>query len=1115
MHPSFFKKVLWCFGLLLASTTAMATSVTHLTTEFMNEPMGIDVSHPRFSWQMQSDRYGAAQTAYRVVVASSQQNLNNATYVFDTGKTASSASIGIEYQGDVLLPCTRYYWKVTVWDEKGAAVTSDTEWFETGLTDFNWHHAQWIGSSKQTLSKYRSRFILDYDFQLAKKSHQAVFVYGAKSANNYLTVTVDTKEGAKLLLGHVLNGTATIDGEGDISSLMTQTKVPTTHHIRLSVYGKDNYEVYVDFDGQRIKCSKDGKNFNERTVINNTTEEDTNANNRLYQIGFCQPKGEDATFSQIKISDTSWHVNLYTDNAVHAVKGDGNISLWQPGSDASAPMLRRTVQIAKAIKQARLYATARGIYQYYINGKAVGESFYNPGWTDYRYRIMYNTFDVTSLLRQGANGIGAMIGAGWYSDVLGWVGADWQDQYGIHQSTMALLHIDYEDGTSENIVTNNQWKCYDLGPIEANSLYNGEDYNAQKEVDGWTNGNFDDSQWVAATIANAPAQTVKLQAYVGMMIQNNVTLQAKSVKKVGNVFIYDFGQNMVGVPRLSGLHGKAGQRITIHYAEMLYPDVIPEKPVEPYTIEMYKAKKGQMYLDNYRSALSTDHYTFKGDAAGETYEPLFTSHGFRYLSIEGLDEALPLSSVEGIVVESIGKQTSNYETSNKDVNRLFQNIVWGQRGNFLSVPTDCPQRDERLGWTGDAQIFSRAATYNMNTDPFYTRWFYTVRDDQALNGDLGGYYPDLGTPPAGAYAATANARAGGWSDFGVIIPWQMYQQYGDTGILLQEYESMSRYMNFLERTGKDYIFPAGGFGDWVAPVPTNTSLINTAYWAYDAQIMQKVAVLLGKTQDAARYGRVFDKIKAAFNKTFVDRDGYTIEAGKEGTKRIDTQTSYILPLQFGLFTDSTKSKAVAHLVDRIVANGNRLSTGFLGTPYLCLVLSDSGHPDLAYKLFLQTEYPSWLFPVLQGATTIWERWNSYTILNGFGPVGMNSFNHYSYGAIEEWMMSHSLGIQRDEKSPAYKHILLQPEIGDELDYAKGGFQSMYGDIQSGWEKNANGYTYKVTIPANTTASLTLPAANVKSVKVLKGKEGITRSSFKNGKALFELKAGTYEFTNNK
>jgi alpha-L-rhamnosidase len=326
---------------------------------------------------------------------------------------------------------------------------------------------------------------------------------------------------------------------------------------------------------------------------------------------------------------------------------------------------------------------------------------------------------------------------------------------------------------------------------------------------------------------------------------------------------------------------------------------------------------------------------------------------------------------------------------------------------------------------------------------------------------------------------------------------------------------MSRYMNFLERTGKDYIFPAGGFGDWVAPVPTNTSLINTAYWAYDAQIMQKVAVLLGKTQDAARYGRVFDKIKAAFNKTFVDRDGYTIEAGKEGTKRIDTQTSYILPLQFGLFTDSTKSKAVAHLVDRIVANGNRLSTGFLGTPYLCLVLSDNGHPDLAYKLFLQTEYPSWLFPVLQGATTIWERWNSYTILNGFGPVGMNSFNHYSYGAIEEWMMSHSLGIQRDEKSPAYKHILLQPEIGDELDYAKGGFQSMYGDIQSGWEKNANGYTYKVTIPANTTASLTLPAANVKSVKVLKGKEGITRSSFKNGKALFELKAGTYEFTNNK
>jgi len=1109
MVKSFFKRVILACGFLLLSFSVFAdTVITNLQTEFMNSPMGIDVSCPRFSWQMQSDRYGASQTSYRILVSTSLDNLKNGTYLFDSGKVISSSSVGVSYEGDALRPTTRYYWKVIVSDEKGKSIESDPSWFETGLLGQGWNNAQWIGSPSYILSKYRSLFDIDYDFQLAKGSKMATFVFGAKSKTNYITLSLDlSKKTSTMILSHFLNGSTSVDAMENVSAIIPQSSINAIHHVKIEVTGAENYDMYISIDGQRIKYSGQSSDPY-RFTVKNAIPEETNPNARLYQLGYNQPKGENVTFSNIAVSDRSWSTTLYKDTETHLVKGDNTLTLWQPGADVSAPMLRKTINIAKPIKQARLYATARGIYEFYINGKKVGADFYNPGWTDYRYRIMYNTYDITSMLKEGSNGLGAIVGTGWFSDVLGWTSSNWQNQWGIKQSVLAMVKVEYQDGSEGVYVTDGTWKCYDKGPIEANSLYNGEDYNAQKEVAGWSDGNFDDTSWKQASVVSG--SKVILQGYVGQAIQNNITLTAQSVKKVGNVYIYDFGQNMVGVPRLSNLHGNAGQQLTIHYAEMLYPDVIPETPVPPYTTDMYKAKKGQMYLDNYRSALSTDHYIMKGDANGETFEPHFTSHGYRYLSIEGLDNPLPLESVKGIVVESIGKQTSSYETSNKDINKLFNNIAWGQRGNFLAVPTDCPQRDERLGWTGDAEIFCRAATYNMNVDQFYTRWLNTIRDDQAANGDYGGFYPDLGTPPMGA-TSQAQGRSGGWSEVGIVVPWQVYQQYADVRVLEEHYASMSRYIDFLERNATDYIQPGGGYGDWVAPVGTNTPLINTCYSAYAAQLMQQIALALGKTSDAKRYEAFYNHIKAAFNKTFVDADGYTVAPEDGKTVKVNTQTSYILPLQFGLFNDNMKETAIKHFVETVNASGVKLTTGFLGTPYICLVLSNNGYSDLAYKLFLQTEYPSWLFPVKQGASTMWERWNSYTVKDGFGPVGMNSFNHYAYGAIEEWIMSHSLGIQRDEKVIGYKHIILQPEVGEELDYAKGGFESMYGQISSSWEKNDKGYTYKVTIPANTTASLSLVAGGLKNVKVAKGAEGVTMPKYANGKVHYELKSGSYEF----
>ena len=823
------------------------------------------------------------------------------------------------------------------------------------------------------------------------------------------------------------------------------------------------------------------------------------------------------------ISEDTWNTLLYNPAETYVEKGEGKLNVWYPGENVSAPMLRKAIKIEKPVKSARLYATARGVYEFSVNGQKVGKDYLNPGWTDYRYRIMYNTYDITDLLRPGDNGIGAMLGAGWWSEHSGFL-TGWQDQYGTRQSLLGKIVIEYADGTRETIVTNDSWKCYDRGPITFNGLQNGEEYDARKEVNGWDAPGFDDSSWKPATLFAAPPVNVEIQGYVGSPIQNNVTLTAQSmVEPIPGVYVYDMGQNMVGVPRLT-FKGKAGQEITIRFGEMNYPETIPTEPVAPYTIAMYKEKKGQVYTDNYRSALSTDRYILRGDAAGETYEPRFTFHGFRYVEIHGLERPLPLEAVKGIVLESIGVRTSGYETSDERVNRLFSNIIWGQRGNFLSVPTDCPQRDERMGWTGDAQVFARTATYNMNVDPFYTRWLYSVRDNQGDDGSYANYIPVVGFPPHGA---EDGGGAMGWMEAGVIVPWQMYQQYGDVRILEQHYASMVAYMDYLERRAVRYVQPFGGFGDWLAIEPTNSMLTNTAYSAYDALIMEQVAKRLGKDADQRRFRTFYENVKRSFNDLFVNEEGRTfaptVESifGKDsqvgmwpGTaateaKIVDTQTSYVVPLQFDLFNEKNKPLAIRHLVENIKKHNYTLTTGFIGTPYLNLVLSDNGYDDVAYKLFEQTAYPSWLYPVLQGATTIWERWNSYTLVNGFGPVDMNSFNHYSYGAIEEWMIAYTLGIQRDEEQPAYKHIILQPRIGGTFSFIRGHYDSAYGRIESGWQIQKKGYIYEATIPANTTATLYLPAKSEKSVRMEKGQEGITPVGLKDGKAVYRLGSGSY------
>ena len=1098
------RKLFLAITAFLTLLPAGAQEITRLTTEYMDRPMGIDVKQPVFGWQMQSDRYGAAQTAYRIVTATSKENLENGTYTYDSGTVNSSASVCIKYNGPELAPCTRYYWQVLVTDERGKVHESPASWFETGLMGGLWGNAMWIASNKMQLSPYRFDYAIEYDVQTAKPG-PAKFIFGAPQEDCYVFVMLDTRDSAKVMLGNALYNKETVQHTLNVSNIIPPADATKKHHIRLEVRGGGNYDVKVSLDGRVISQGN-------QTSINCMRDSIGRPQARLFGIGYRQPQGFDAVFSNIKLLNYKWdNLVLNSDPKTYNAKGDNKAVLWMPGSDVNAPIMRKNVNVAKAVKRARLYATARGAYWFYINGQRVGDGYLNPGWTDFRHRIMYNTYDVTQMLRQGNNALGIELGHGWFCDDFGWAGALWGDQYGYKPSALAMIKVEYTDGTNETFVTDNTWKVYNGGPLYVNNLYHGVIYDARREVDGWKEPGFNDAAWEKVAILPPPPASTEIQGYVGLEIKNNITLTAKKMTRIGNRFIYDMGQNFAGVPRLKNMKGRKGQTITIHFAEMLYPETVPENPRAPLTREHYERNKGQMYMDNYRSAISTDYYTFRGAPEGETFEPPFTQHGYRYVSIDGLDSPLPLEDVEGIVLESIGEQTSHYETSNADINQLFNNIVWGQRGNFLAVPTDCPQRDERLGWTGDANVFCRTSTYNMMTGPFFNRWFYTLRDQKSENGDVGGYYPSLGGTKEGA-PRSGFERGCGWSDVTITVPWEMYQQYGDLGFVERHYGAMKDYMKFLESQAKDYIYPdAFYWGDWLAPMPTNISMLSTAYFGYDARLMREMAKALGKTDDAVYYDKLYRNISRAFCNYFFDSEGYTIEGNHEGTPRMDTQTSYLLPLAFLELPENLQQLAVKHLLEAIERSDYHLQTGFLGTPLLCNVLSNFGHNDIAYRLYTQTEYPSWLFPVKQGATTMWERWNSYTIKEGFGEVSMNSFNHYAYGAIEEWIMSHNLGIQRDENRPGYKHILMQPKIDDTFSFVKGGFRSVYGDIASAWEIKPSGTEIEFTIPANTTATFTLPVSSMDNLKLKKGKKGVSSKSFDDGKAVYELKSGTYKF----
>lgn len=801
---------------------------------------------------------------------------------------------------------------------------------------------------------------------------------------------------------------------------------------------------------------------------------------------------------------------------------DRNKNLLGVSNAKDSSYIRVELDIAplRKSKPARLYATARGIYDIYIDGKAVSKAYFNPGTTEYNHTHTYQTFDVTSLLQQsGEHAIGAVLSEGWWSGGATYVTGNW-NFYGDRQSLMAKLQITYEDGSQQTIVTDPAtWKSYDDGAVRYGSFFMGEVYDARKEQDckGWAMPHFDDRNWQTAVEVKESdfktSEDFQLLPDMAEAIMPVDTLTALNcVEPRKGVYVYDLGQNMAGVPlvHFSGL--KPGTEVKIRTAEIKYPD-----------LPAYQDHVGMIMTENLRVATSQDVYVARGGE--ETFSPRYTLHGFRYLEITGVDAPVAPDQIKAIVVSSMNEQASQYSTSRSDINRLWLNSVWSTRSNFMSVPTDCPQRNERLGWMGDISVFGRSATYITDASQFLRRYLISVRDLQSAKGQ----YPDV---------APTNCGFGGllWASAGVTLPWELYQQYGDKAMLAEHYASMKRYIQFVldeyvdKKTGLIVQHHQwGDLADWLSPSyeKDDKSLVWECYFIFDLDILSQMAKALGKTEDAAWLTRLANERRAFFRKTFVDEaTGKTIcswyDAERKG-QLIDTQTSYALPLAFHVVDGDLQKKMAAHLAAAIKTPmagypAYSLLTGFIGTAWISKALSDNGMSEEAYRLLQYEGYPSWLYPVKNGATTIWERLNSYTVKDGFGENNsMNSFNHYSFGAVASWMYNYSLGICRDEKSPGFKHFILKPEVDPTrgITHAEGYYDSMYGRIRSRWQYTDSGIRYEFTVPANTTASLYLPAPAVSFIsengKPLKKASGVRYVSADKELHHLELASGSYQF----
>ena len=1070
-------------GICTACGASKQTEITNLKTNYIRNPIGVDDESILFSWQMNSEEQGKSQSAYRIAVYECDQGnreqddaIASEICVWDSGKVESSLSVAVPYEGEQLKPQTGYEWSVDVWDEEGnRCVSAETGYFETGLMGEFPGEAHWIsvGDSDRNISTVQEKTTYFIQYTMEIRDTSACFVFGAESG----------RYGSMTLCELQNQGEDTLFTVKDMSELNSNVEFPSAS---IGTAEDGTYQVDLQVLDHQMKVAVNGCEVGIFTIHGAS----------LGAIGYYKSRGTQyAWLDDIVVTDEEGNVcyeeNFEQEDTIfapyHIVIEDGRCKvgsglMLSGAMEDPAPVFSRKFKLEnKEINHASLYLTALGNFEVSMDGQAVSEDFLDPGKLAYNQYLSYVTYDVTDKLMSTEASDALHIWEmtlfhGWYDRGVGYpeIYSPWGDTNALR----GALVITYSDGTKQVIGTDEEFMVTLDGPIRENDVYQGEFYDASRELyqmnGSWTDTaeredlidtagrepaivqpeeDEKETAWSQAAVDQVDSRYYDLP-YVGKYNDPITCIQELrpiSVSEpVSGTYVYDFGQNFAGVCRIT-MNAKAGDLVTLRYGEALNSDTLRNKD----------DVLGTIWTENLLTADATDYYlAIDGE---QTYQPVSVYHGFRYLQITGLEEAPSLDQVTGIVLSSDLDLSGEFECSDEAVNQYWSNTVWSQKSNFLDNPTDCAQRDECHGWAGDAQIFSGMACYNSNSDLFYRKY---LKELCSLQSDDGAF-PDMAPRNFGT-GWDGRGGAGGnncWGDAAVVIAWNLYTQYGDVAVLQEYYDALCKWIDYLEAHSENGLrTEENGYGDHFSVESTPKGLTDTAWSAHSADLISKISTVLGKTDEAIHYQQVFEQFRDAWLREYVSEDG-VIECY--------SQTAYALGLAFDLFPETMRQMAAECLLNNVTFNQYEFHAGYAGLGYVLPALSEAGYSDAAYEMLCNTGEHSLLYPVIQGATTTPEYLSAYQEMNG-ELVLDGSLNHYAYGAPAQWLYTNVLGIRSDKENPGFKHFSIRPEVTDRWSYAKGAYESMYGRIEVSWEHEENGYLYHIRIPANTTATVELP-----------------------------------------
>lgn len=1060
--------------------------VVGLKVDYLDEPLGLENASPRFSWRLESDKRNVRQSAFRILVASTELLLRDGQGdLWDSGKVSSARSFGHQYKGRKLISRQRCWWRAEVWvADGGESALGATTWWEMGLLHpQDWAGAHWLAVEDQVLKADREAGLTwiwgQPSSEQIKRGFRFTFHLPADCSDGELFAVVNNWMWSAQIPGIWIDGIP-YSGASDRQS---------THNFQC--LGVSN------LSGQRIRLKGLGAGEHLFAIEVNAFPQDTSKPDRISANGLALLArlpltngetlrvGSGPSWKTSVLTDEDWYKPRYDDRTWETVE-PAPIEGFQPMPPLPAFYVRRAFTIEGRLDKARLYATALGAYQARINGERVDNSLLAPELTQYHKRVFYRVYDVTSMLRQGRNSIGITVGDGWYASFEG------RFAWGLPpRRLLALLEMTFSNGNRQTIGTGPGWRAME-SPIRESEIRIGEIFDARLEQVGWDTPEFDDSKWRELEVTTPPRCQVVAQLTPPIRVTEVLKPHAVSEPRLG-VYVFDFGQNFAGWCRLH-VNGARGQRIELRFSELLTASGL----IDTSFYDMGEPKR--------------DIYILKGDPAGETFEPHFTYRGFRYVQVTGLSSTPTLESLEGAVVHSDLAVTGRFRSDSQLMKRIWQNSLWSQRANFVGIATDCPSREQR-GWMGDACVFWSAAAFNMDVSAFTARRMDDIVNDQAPSGAFTRAAPEpLFNNGTGDSCAV-------WSDAGITLPWIAWRHYGDISIIERNWDAMTRYLRLVEERNPRYIRYEQNSGNLdelsldsddqkeflKIPSPsTPSALVATAYWARSVTLLADMAKAIGRNADAEHWEQVFQQIREAFNEAFVKTDG-TIGTG--------SQTGYILALQFGLLPQDMRQAVANRLVSEIRHREVALTTGIVGTQFSLDALADAGYGELAYSLLLKSDYPSWGYMISQGATTMWEGWSGEAKIDG--KIKKLSQNHFFFGSVCKFLFSRIAGI--DATAPGFEQISIRPLVDGRVKFAGGDYDSIMGTISTDWAHASNGdFNLDVTIPSNACAIVALPAR--KDDRIEEGGKDISHCSEVtlvrrlDHDAIVTIGSGTYRFS---